>query len=263
MPRRRDRRSTGPTACAPSPGCASSGRASTASRASTAPSSTATSTRSGSASASTTDCSDLNGPQQRMKEGAEALGWSFQTHRPQRRPGALRPGERRLHRLRRPVRLQAVARAKTYLADAVDARRRDRRAAARAERVLVEDGRAAGRRGAPTPTRRRARARAVTVRAPQVVVACGALESPALLLRSGIGGPAVGDYLRLHPCTAMFGIYGEDQQRLVGRAARRARRRVRRRRGRLRLPDRGRAVHDRRSAGSALPVHDRRRRTRS
>ena len=24
-------------------------------------------------------CSDLNGPQQRMKEGAEALGWSFET----------------------------------------------------------------------------------------------------------------------------------------------------------------------------------------
>ena len=33
---------------------------------------------------------------------------------------------------------------------------------------------------------------AVTVRAPQVVVAAGALESPAMLLRSGIGGPAVG-----------------------------------------------------------------------
>ena len=52
----------------------------------------------------------------------------------------------------------------------------------------------------------------MTVRAPQVVVACGALESPALLLRSRIGGPAAGDYLRLHPCTAIFGIYGEDLQ---------------------------------------------------
>src|SRR4029450_10419305 len=52
----------------------------------------------------------------------------------------------------------------------------------------------------------------VTVRAPQVVVACGALESPALLLRSGIGGPATGNHLRLHPCTAIFGIYGTDQE---------------------------------------------------
>jgi choline dehydrogenase-like flavoprotein len=45
-----------------------------------------------------------------------------------------------------------------------------------------------------------------------VVVACGALESPALLLRSGIGGPAAGRYLRLHPSAAVFGIYGEDQR---------------------------------------------------
>ena len=60
-------------------GCASSGRASTGSRASTAPSSTATSTPSSSASRSNDRCSDLNGPQQRMKEGAERLGWSFKT----------------------------------------------------------------------------------------------------------------------------------------------------------------------------------------
>jgi len=48
--------------------------------------------------------------------------------------------------------------------------------------------------------------------APQVVVAAGALESPALLLRTGIGGPAVGQHLRLHPCTATLGIYDEDMQ---------------------------------------------------
>ncbi len=50
----------------------------------------------------------------------------------------------------------------------------------------------------------------MTVRAPRVVVACGALESPALLLRSGIGGPAVGENLRLHPCTAVGGQYESD-----------------------------------------------------
>jgi choline dehydrogenase-like flavoprotein len=50
------------------------------------------------------------------------------------------------------------------------------------------------------------------VHAPQVVIAGGALESPALLLRSGIGGPAAGQYLRLHPCVAVLGIYGEDQR---------------------------------------------------
>ena len=56
----------------------------------------------------------------------------------------------------------------------------------------------------------------MTVRAPIVVVACGALESPALLKRSGIGGPAVGNYLRLHPAAAVFGLYGDDQQALLG-----------------------------------------------
>ncbi len=42
-------------------------------------------------------------------------------------------------------------------------------------------------------------------------MACGSIESPALLRRSGIGGPAVGDYLRLHPAGAMFATYDEPQ----------------------------------------------------
>ena len=52
----------------------------------------------------------------------------------------------------------------------------------------------------------------MTVRAPRVVVAAGALESPAVLLRSGIGGPATGEYLYLHPSSATLGDYGEDMQ---------------------------------------------------
>jgi len=81
----------------------------------------------------------------------------------------------------------------------------------RAQRILVEGGRAAGVEAiyADPETGRTAQ---VTVRAPNVVVACGALESPALLLRSQIGGPAVGDYLRLHPATALIGSYGEEQR---------------------------------------------------
>jgi len=49
----------------------------------------------------------------------------------------------------------------------------------------------------------------LTVHAPTVVVACGAIESPALLLRSGIGGPDAGKHLRLHPATIVNGIYDE------------------------------------------------------
>ena len=91
--------------------------------------------------------------------------------------------------------------------------------------------------------RRSGRSAQVTVRAPQVVVACGALESPALLLRSRIGGPAVGDYLRLHP-SRVFGATARTS-RPGGARRRPASRRVRRHRRRLRLPDRERAVHDR------------------
>jgi len=47
------------------------------------------------------------------------------------------------------------------------------------------------------------------VNAPTVVVACGGVESPALLLRSGIGGPAVGKHLRLHPAYVVVGTYDE------------------------------------------------------
>jgi choline dehydrogenase-like flavoprotein len=155
------------------------------------------------------DCSDLNGPQERMRAGAEALGWSF----------------RRTDRNADPARYDPVSAgymgfgdqsgskqstAKTYLADAVahGARILCR---TRAERVLVEDGRAAGVAAAYADPETGASA-AVTVRAPQVVVACGALESPALLLRTGIGGDAVGRHLRLHPCTATFGLYQDDQR---------------------------------------------------
>jgi choline dehydrogenase-like flavoprotein len=44
------------------------------------------------------------------------------------------------------------------------------------------------------------------------VVAAGALESPALLLRSGLGGSEAGKHLRLHPCTATLGLYGTETE---------------------------------------------------
>jgi choline dehydrogenase-like flavoprotein len=49
----------------------------------------------------------------------------------------------------------------------------------------------------------------LTIDAPTVVVACGSVESPALLLRSGIGGPAVGKNLRVHPAYVVLGLYDE------------------------------------------------------
>jgi choline dehydrogenase-like flavoprotein/heme-degrading monooxygenase HmoA len=79
----------------------------------------------------------------------------------------------------------------------------------KADRIVVAGGRAAGVEATyADPQGRQAR---VSVRAPQVVVACGALESPALLLRSGIGGPAVGQCLHVQPGGAVYGVYEERQ----------------------------------------------------
>ncbi|MEV2221643.1 GMC family oxidoreductase N-terminal domain-containing protein [Nocardia vinacea] len=51
---------------------------------------------------------------------------------------------------------------------------------------------------------------AVTIRARAVVVAAGAIQTPALLRRSGISGRNIGRYLRLHPATAVFGTFDEQ-----------------------------------------------------
>ncbi len=154
------------------------------------------------------ECSEYNRPTQAMQRAAEKLGWSFA----------------RINRNWDPTRHDAamagymgfgdVSRAKqstdrTYLLDAVEHGARIM-VGAFVERVLVEDGRAVGVEALwSDPAGAGAR---VTVRAPRVVVAAGALESPAVLLRSGIGGPATGEYLYLHPSSATLGDYGEDMQ---------------------------------------------------
>ncbi|MSO40878.1 MAG: GMC family oxidoreductase [Solirubrobacterales bacterium] len=153
-------------------------------------------------------CSDLNGPQQRMLEGCEALGWSTETILRNTDPGSysadyagyLGFGDQSGSK-------QSGDR--TWLADA-QANGAELVANCRAQRILTEDGRASGVEASwAHPDGRTA---TVTVTAPQVVVACGALESPSLLARSGIGGPAVGANLRLHPCSAVVGYYDSDQQ---------------------------------------------------
>jgi long-chain-alcohol oxidase len=68
-----------------------------------------------------------------------------------------------------------------------------------ARRVLVDDGRAVG-----VEARAGGRQR-LTVRARAVVAAAGAIETPALLLRSGLGGQ-VGHHL--HPGTAQLSLVG-------------------------------------------------------
>jgi long-chain-alcohol oxidase len=92
---------------------------------------------------------------------------------------------------------------KTWLADASATGARIL-ADTHAERVVVERGAARG-----------VRARTVSgfivhVRAEAVVVACGSINTPALLRRSGLGNGAVGRHLRLHPVAATLGLFDRE-----------------------------------------------------
>jgi choline dehydrogenase-like flavoprotein len=102
---------------------------------------------------------------------------------------------------------------KTFLQDAADDGARFV-VGARAERILTSDGRASG--VAATVTNEDGTTTALTVHAPTVVVAAGSIESPALLLRSGIGGPAAGHHLRLHPAALVGGIYETPIEGWIG-----------------------------------------------
>ncbi|MPZ71768.1 MAG: GMC oxidoreductase [Nitriliruptorales bacterium] len=155
----------------------------------------------------TQDCSDPNGPNERLQDGADALGWSTVCTSRNTDPSTYDPataghigfGDRSGSK-------QGTL--NTYLADAA-AHGARLLVNCRVDRITTTGGRAGGVAAEydDNGTRRR-----VTVTAPTVVVAAGALETPAVLLRSGIGGPATGRYLRLHPVVVGAGFYGEDQR---------------------------------------------------
>jgi choline dehydrogenase-like flavoprotein len=75
---------------------------------------------------------------------------------------------------------------------------------ARVEQVVIEGGVARGlvaRCAGPGGEHR------LELSAKAVVVACGSIETPALLLRSGVKGDNVGSYLRLDPTVAVGGVF--------------------------------------------------------
>lgn len=120
-------------------------------------------------------CSDLNGPHQRMTEGADKLGWSW--HRAVRNvdPDTYDPVAAGYTQFGDPTGSKRGT-LNTYLRDAYDAGAAIL-ANTRADRVCTETGRASGVAATYTDPATGATAR-VTVRAPHVVVACGALETP-------------------------------------------------------------------------------------
>jgi len=79
--------------------------------------------------------------------------------------------------------------------------------------VLVEGGRAVGVVGESFHPDTGAPVGSVTVRAPKVLLAAGAIGTPRLLWHSGLGptlGPATGEGLHIHPGSAVIGIADED-----------------------------------------------------
>lgn len=99
--------------------------------------------------------------------------------------------------------------AKTWLADAAAAGARIL-TGVNVRTVSTSFGRATGVVGTSADGHR------VRVRARAVVVAAGAIQTPALLQRSGLTNPNVGRYLRLHPATAVWGRMQESVDGWVG-----------------------------------------------
>lgn len=103
----------------------------------------------------------------------------------------------------------------TYLRDAQQSGDCTIVAHCRAARVLWVNGRVTGVEATLTHPET-GHAHALTIRAPLVVMAAGAIQSPAILLRSGLRLPALGHNLFLHPTTAVAGRYAEPIEQWCG-----------------------------------------------
>lgn len=78
------------------------------------------------------------------------------------------------------------------------------------KRIVLEGRRAIGVRGRFVHPQTRAKGADFFVRAAKaVVVAASVTHSPALLQRSGVRSPALGEYFRSHPGTGVFGVYDD------------------------------------------------------
>ena len=175
--------------------------AATAYRRSRATSTPRASTPSASGSASIRSTTSPPRREQKLQEGCVKLGWHVDAM--PRGVRKLRPGQgMRLLRPRLPGRRQAVG--------GQDVAERRRSAGPRlivrtkVERVLVDGGAARGIVG------RTGEGHPLTVRSRAVVAACGAIHTPALLKRSGLQNPNIGKHLKLHPATAVFGVFDEE-----------------------------------------------------
>jgi choline dehydrogenase-like flavoprotein len=75
----------------------------------------------------------------------------------------------------------------------------------RVDRILIKNGRAVGLQAHTLPLDP-GRSRTITVRAKTVVLAGGSINTPILLKRNGLGGPAVGKHLHIHPAAKLVAL---------------------------------------------------------
>jgi long-chain-alcohol oxidase len=148
----------------------------------------------------TSDHSRPSRREQLMERGLEALGWHVD-HMPRNVRGCDEAvcGYS-------PFGCRAGAKQSTTKTWLTDAWRRGTRilVRTRAERLVVEGGRARG------VEARTGDGHEVMVRARAVVVAAGAVHTPALLRRSGLENRNIGRHLRLHPVTGVAGVFDDE-----------------------------------------------------
>lgn len=148
------------------------------------------------------DSSALNARERFMEDGLKALGWHVD-QMPRGVKGCTQDEQCGFCGF--GCRRGAKQGARVFLEEAVA---HGARIVTRADvrKVTIEDGRATGIEALANGHRLTIAARKA------VVVAAGAIESPALLLRSGLGGQ-VGRHLHLHPGTGIWGFFEADEAR--------------------------------------------------
>ncbi|MEV6273701.1 FAD-dependent oxidoreductase [Nocardia sp. NPDC051832] len=149
-----------------------------------------------------TDRSPLSGRESVLERGLQKLGWDVGTL-PRNVSDACDAGIE-CGRCGSGCRLGAKRSVtKTWLSDAAE---RGARlvVGANVRKIEVDGGKAQGVQAIT------ADGHELKVKARAVVVAAGAIQTPALLKRSGLRNKAIGNYLRLHPATAVFGTFDEE-----------------------------------------------------
>jgi len=151
----------------------------------------------------TTDFSDQNRQNSLLREGSEALGYSWRTLARNVNNCddcgycgfGCRFGAKQSNLL-------------TYLQDAQE-NGADIITNCYAEQLMISEGKVAG-------VEATVNGNSLRVHSPRVVLAAGSIHSPAFLKRSGLSNSNIGNHLHLHPVPATFGVFEEPVEAWKG-----------------------------------------------